>query len=63
MSREEYTESLLIEAYKLGIYNQVLELADFFLKYKKMDRYEAFDKAFHQLKSHVDPDPWKLFKH
>jgi len=53
----------LIEAYKLGIYNQVLELADFFLKYKKMDRYEAFDKAFHQLKGQVDPDPWKLFEY
>jgi hypothetical protein len=49
MSREDYTEQILVEAYRLGIYKEVLELADCMMKYKKVERYEALDRAFFQL--------------
>ena len=50
MSQEKFTEQILVESYGLGILNEVLELATYFCERQKLDRHEAFEKAFYQLK-------------
>lgn len=50
MSNEEITEELLMKAHRDGIYKQVMQLADHYIKINKMSIHDAFHKAYLNLK-------------
>jgi hypothetical protein len=51
MSNEQHLEEILIEAFNLKIYNQVIELSK---KYDNLSLSEAILKAFYELTSKIE---------
>ena len=50
MTNEEFTEEFLMQAHKLGILNEVLDLALCYIYQHNLSRYDALYKAFNTLK-------------
>lgn len=51
MSNEQQIEEILIEAFNLKIYNQVIELSK---KYNNLSLSEAISKAFYEITSKTE---------
>jgi hypothetical protein len=51
MSNEQHLEEILIEAFNLKIYNQVVELSK---QYDKLSLSEAIQKAFYEITSKIE---------
>jgi hypothetical protein len=51
MSNEQHIEEILIEAFNLKIYNQVIELSK---KYDDLSLSESIQKAFYEITSKIE---------